>query len=95
MMTAIEDGNSALHTSCVTMRTAGSRLLTLAQEGGVARADLDGTDLFALIAAFSWLSDQASSSSRSDRLLEVVLGAILPSLMPKNLGTTPVVPASL
>jgi AcrR family transcriptional regulator len=77
MMAAIEDAESALHASCVTMRAAGTQLLTRAQTAGTARADLDGTDLFALIAALAWLGDQPSSARRADHLFDVIAGAIL------------------
>jgi hypothetical protein len=45
MTAAIEDTQSALHSSCVTMRAAGTRLLARAQAEGTARTDIDGTDL--------------------------------------------------
>jgi AcrR family transcriptional regulator len=77
MMAAIEDTESALHASCVTMRAAGTQLLTRAQAAGTARADLDGTDLFALIAALAWLGDQPSSARRADHLFDVIASAIL------------------
>ncbi|MFD0308685.1 TetR/AcrR family transcriptional regulator [Streptomyces sp. NPDC127119] len=77
MAAAIEDTGSALHASCVTLRAAGARLLTRAQAVGAARGDLDGTDLFALIAALAWLGDQPSLASRADHLFDVVAGAIL------------------
>jgi hypothetical protein len=77
MMTAIEDPDSALHVSCVTMRAAGTQLLTRAQAAGTARTDLDGTDLFALIAALAWLGDQPSSAQRADHLFDVIATAIL------------------
>ena len=77
MMAAIEDPESALHASCVTMRAAGTRLLNRAQAAGTARTDIDGTDLFALIAALAWLSDQPSSAPRADHLFGVVASAIL------------------
>jgi AcrR family transcriptional regulator len=77
MMTAIEEPESALHDSCVTMRAAGTQLLTRAQAAGTARADLDGTDLFALIAALAWLGDQPSSAERADHLFDVIASAIL------------------
>jgi AcrR family transcriptional regulator len=77
MMTAIEEPESALHASCVTMRAAGTRLLARAQAEGIARADLDGTDLFALISALAWLNDQPASARRGDHLFEVIAGAIL------------------
>ncbi len=77
MMAAIEDTVSALHASCVTMRAAGTRLLTLAQAAGTARSDLDGTDLFALVGALAWLNDQPSTASRADHLFGVIASAIL------------------
>jgi AcrR family transcriptional regulator len=77
MMAAIEDHESALHASCVTMRAAGTQLLTRAQDAGAARADLDGTDLFALIAALAWLGDQPASARRADHLFDVIASAIL------------------
>jgi AcrR family transcriptional regulator len=77
MMAAIEDTESALHASCVTMRAAGTRLLTRAQAAGIARTDLDGTDLFALIAALAWLNDQPTSAPRSEHLAGVIASAIL------------------
>ncbi|NEW73043.1 TetR/AcrR family transcriptional regulator [Streptomyces rhizosphaericus] len=77
MAAAIEDTESALHASCVTLRAAGTRLLTRAQDAGMARTDIDGTDLFALIAALAWLGDQPSLAPRADHLFEVVASAIL------------------
>ncbi|WP_328937355.1 TetR/AcrR family transcriptional regulator [Streptomyces tauricus] len=77
MTAAIEDTESALHASCVTLRAAGARLLTRAQAVGAARGDIDGTDLFALIAALAWLGDQPSLASRADHLFDVVASAIL------------------
>jgi AcrR family transcriptional regulator len=78
MMAAIENTESALHASCVTMRAAGTQLLTRAQAAGAARPDLDGTDLFALIAALAWLGDQPSSASRADHHFDIIARAILP-----------------
>ncbi|MGW4239567.1 TetR/AcrR family transcriptional regulator [Streptomyces sp. NPDC004749] len=77
MAAAIEDTDSALHASCVTLRAAGARLLTRAQAAGTARTDMDGTDLFALVAALAWLGDQPSLAPRSDHLFDVVASAIL------------------
>lgn len=76
MLTAMEDPDSALHASCVTMRTAGARLLTRAQEKGSARKDLDGSDLFALVGAMAWLGDMPATAPRADHLREVVTSAI-------------------
>ncbi|MFD9095898.1 TetR/AcrR family transcriptional regulator [Streptomyces collinus] len=77
MAAAIDDTESALHASCVTLRAAGARLLTRAQAAGVARSDVDGADLFALIAMLAWLGDQPSLAPRADHLFEVVAYAML------------------
>lgn len=79
MTAALEDTESALHASCVTMRAAGTRLLVRTQDTGKARTDIDGTDLFALVAALAWLGDQASFAPRADHLFDVVESAILTS----------------
>ncbi|WP_077191286.1 TetR/AcrR family transcriptional regulator [Streptomyces lydicus] len=79
MAAAIEDADSALHASCVTLRAAGARLLTHAQVAGMARNDIDGDDLFALIAMLAWLGDQPSLAPRADHLFDVVASAILTS----------------
>ena len=77
MMFAIEDDESALHASCVTMRAAGTRLLTRAQAAGIARTDIDGGDLFALAGALAWLNDQPSLAPRADHLFDIVASALL------------------
>lgn len=88
MTAAIEDPESALHASCVTMRAAGTRLLTRAQDAGMARTDIDGTDLFALVAALAWLGDQPSLEPRADHLFDVVASAILTSASSRTLDRT-------
>jgi len=77
MMAAIAEPNSALHASCVTMRAAGTRLLARAQAEGMARTDIDGADLFALVGALAWLGDQPSLARRADHLFGVIASAIL------------------
>jgi hypothetical protein len=59
------------------MRAAGTRLLSRAQAVGIARTDIDGTDLFALIGALAWLSDQPVLTPRADHLFSVIASAIL------------------
>lgn len=44
---------------------------------GKARPDINGTDLFALIAALAWLREQPSHAVRADHLFGVITGAIL------------------
>ena len=77
MMAAIADPDSALHASCVTMRASGARLLARAQAEGLARVDIDGADLFALVGALAWLNDQPSHAPRADHLFGVIASAIL------------------
>ncbi len=79
MMGAIEDPDSVLHASCVTLRAAGAALLARAQAEGTARPDLDGAELFDLIAALAWLREQPSHAPRADRLFELIAGAIFSS----------------
>ena len=77
MATAIADPDSALHASCVDLRSAGTRLLHLAQAEGIVRTDIDGTDLFALIGALGWVGGQPSFAPRAEHLFEFVASAIL------------------
>lgn len=77
MATAIADPDSALHASCTTVNSAGARLLVRAQAEGVVRPDIDGVDLFALMAALGWLGDQPSFKPRTDRLFDVIANALL------------------
>jgi AcrR family transcriptional regulator len=76
---AMEDTESALNASCVALHDAGTRALERAQADGKARADIDGTDLFALVAGLAWLYDQPSLAPRADHLFGVISGAILTS----------------
>ena len=76
MVAAIEDPESALHTSCVTMKAAGARLLARAQAQGTARSDVDGADLFALVGALAWLHDQPSLAPRFDHLFRLIASTI-------------------
>lgn len=77
MTAALDDPDSALHASCVALKSSGARLLARAQEGGRARADIDGIDLLALVSALAWLNDQPAFASRADHLTDVIAGAIL------------------
>lgn len=79
MAAAIADPGSALHDSCATVRSAGARLLARAQAEGLARADIDGIDLFALMGALGWLGDQPSFAPRADHLFDVIADALLTS----------------
>ena len=77
MAAAIADPDSALHTSCVSVRLAGARLLSRAQAEGTARADIDGVDLFALMGALGWIGGQPFFAPRADHLLSLVSNALL------------------
>lgn len=77
MVAAIEAPDSALHASCVSMKAAGTRLLARAQAAGLARTDIDGPDLFALVSALAWLGDQPTLAPRAAHLFNVISGAIL------------------
>jgi AcrR family transcriptional regulator len=77
MMNAIEDPDSALHTSCVALRSAGTSLLERAQSEGKARKDVDGVELFALIAALAWIREQPGVAARSGHLFTVITDALL------------------
>ncbi|KUL63867.1 MULTISPECIES: TetR/AcrR family transcriptional regulator [unclassified Streptomyces] len=89
MAAAIEDAESALHASCVTLRAAGARLLARAQAAGVARIDMDGADLFALIAALAWLGDQPALAPRAEHLFTIIASAIVRDPASTGSGGTP------
>jgi len=77
LMAALDDTESALHASCVALHDTGTRLLDRAHAAGVARADIDGTDLFALVAALAWIYDQPSLAVRANHPLSVISSAVL------------------
>jgi AcrR family transcriptional regulator len=77
MVAAIADENSALHSTCVSLRTAGARLLARAQSEGVARQDMDGDDLFALISALAWLAEQPPLVPRAKHLFDIISDTVL------------------
>lgn len=77
MAAALADPGSALHASCTRVRSTGAQLLLRAQAEGMARPDIDGTDLFALIAGLAWLGDQPAFAPRADHLFDVIASAIL------------------
>ncbi|MER6000182.1 helix-turn-helix domain-containing protein [Nonomuraea angiospora] len=77
MMATINDEESPLHASCAAMRSAAGHLLERAQAAGRIRADVDGTDVFALANALSWITDQAPSlASRRDHLFALVMSGL-------------------
>ena len=79
MASAHDDPDSALYVSCTTVHSVGARLLLRAQAEGTARADMNGDDLFALMAALAWLAGQPAFAPRADHLFDVIASAILTS----------------
>ncbi len=77
MANAHADPDSALHASSTAMWAAGARLLLRAQAEGTARADMNGTDLLALVTALAWLAGQPVFAPRADNLLHLMTSAIL------------------
>ena len=77
LASALADPDSALHASCTELRSAGARLLRRAQDEGMARLDIDGDDLFAIIGAIGWIGDQPSFKPRVDHLFDIIVGALL------------------
>lgn len=71
------DPDSALHTSCAGVHDACARLLLRAQAEGMARADMDGDDLFALMSGLGWLLGQPAFAPRADKLFDLMTGAFL------------------
>ena len=77
MMATLNDEGSSLHASCLAMRQAATRLLSNAQDAGHIRSDADGTDLFALVNAVTWIVDQAPSiASRRQHLLSLIVDGL-------------------
>jgi AcrR family transcriptional regulator len=77
MAAAHRNPGSALYASCAAVHSASARLLLRAQAEGMARADIDGDDLFALMSALGWAVDQPSFAPRADHLVDVIASAIL------------------
>ncbi|PKU24198.1 TetR/AcrR family transcriptional regulator [Telmatospirillum siberiense] len=77
MAAAHTNPDSALYASCAAVHSAGAQLLLRAQGEGMARADMNGDDLFALITALGWAVDQPSFAPRADHLVHLVTSAIL------------------
>lgn len=78
LMATVADESSPLNRACQDMRQAGAALLRRAQDDGVIRGDIDGTDLFALASAIGWAAEQtADPDARRARLLRVVLEGLV------------------
>lgn len=78
---------SALYAACAAVHSASARLLARAQAASVAREDMNGDDLFALMTALGWAIDQPSFAPRADHLVHLMTSAIftgLPDLISKK-----------
>lgn len=77
MAAAHTNPESALYASCAAVHSASARLLLRAQAEGTARTDMNGDDLFGLMAALGWLVDLPSFAPRADHLFHIMASAIL------------------
>ena len=77
MAAAHTNPDSALYASCAAVHSASARLLLRAQAEGTARTDMNGDDLFGLMAALGWLVDLPSFAPRADHLVHIITVAIL------------------
>ncbi|SHQ39177.1 TetR/AcrR family transcriptional regulator [Mycobacteroides abscessus] len=77
MAAAHTNPDSPLYASCAAVHAASSRLLLRAQAEGMARADVNGDDMFGLMSALGWLVDLPSFAPRADHLVRVITDAIL------------------
>ena len=76
MAAAHTNPQSALYASCAAVHSASARLLRRAQALGKARSDINGDDLFALMAALGWAIDQPSFAPRAEHLSRIIANAI-------------------
>src|SRR5471032_929185 len=77
MAAAHTNPDSALYVSCAAVHAASARLLRRAQDEGTARTDMNGDDLFGLMAALGWLIDLPSFAPQADHLFHIIASAIL------------------
>jgi AcrR family transcriptional regulator len=87
MAAAHTNPGSALYASCEAVHAASARLLLRAQAEGTARADMNGDDLFGLMAALGWLVDLPSFAPRSDHLVRIVASGILTKRLSDEVDT--------
>lgn len=87
MAAAHTNPDSALYASCAAVHSASARLLLSAQAEGMARPDLNGDDLFGLMAALGWIVDLPPFAPRADRLVHLVMSAILEKPSSKDVKT--------
>lgn len=76
MADAYADENSALHASCLATRASAAALLARAQMQGTARRDINETDVFALVGALAWISEQPSLEGRANHMFDLMTSSI-------------------
>jgi AcrR family transcriptional regulator len=77
LMATLRDAESELYASCHAMRAAGEQLLRRAQASGAVRADIDAIDVFVLVNAIAWATEQVpDGAERVDRLLSLVMDGL-------------------
>ncbi|MFG1824602.1 TetR/AcrR family transcriptional regulator [Microbispora bryophytorum] len=77
MMTTIGDEDSPLHASCSAMREAAGRLVERAQDDAHIRPDIDGMDVFALVSAVGWVTEQGPLvAERREHLFSLVMDGL-------------------
>lgn len=72
---AIDDEDSELHAACKSLIAAGDRLMDSARAAGVVRAEATAADLYTLINAIAWASEQLPPE-RGDRLLRFAVDGL-------------------
>ncbi|GAA3104806.1 TetR/AcrR family transcriptional regulator [Streptosporangium carneum] len=77
LMSGFETEESALHSACRSVVSAGGLLLERARRAGAVRADVSASDLFALISALAWTSEQVPQD-QAERLLSFTLDGLRP-----------------
>ncbi|TDC23742.1 TetR/AcrR family transcriptional regulator [Streptomyces sp. 8K308] len=75
LMRAIEDESSELHAACEAVLAASERLVARARAAGELREDVTAPDLYALVNAVAWVSEQ-SSPAQGERLLTFALNGL-------------------
>jgi AcrR family transcriptional regulator len=77
ILNTMRERDSALHASCLAMRTNAAHLLARAQEAGTIRPEVDATDLFAHASGIAWATQRAPADPRrAGRLLATVIDGI-------------------
>lgn len=77
LMSSFETEGSALYLACKSMVSAGESLLDRARRAGAVRAEVSASDLFTLVSAIAWTSEQVPAE-QAERLLSFTLDGLRP-----------------